>query len=151
MDFNMNDWVYFSNGLPMVPVTEVIVNETNGTIKAATFGRGIWQSDLYSDCGPFLFLSGYAQGNLFYQSGGFIETTQVLPASYGNLLRLRSPTKITLKPGFRALTNSYVRAIIGNCGQGVMSRGVDDPEKAMSKTENLRQIEREKNNKEDQQ
>ncbi|MGO8055711.1 hypothetical protein, partial [Rhizobium leguminosarum] len=76
MDFAMSDWVFFSNGLPMIPVTEVVVNETNGTIKAATFGRGIWQSDLYSDCGPFLLLSGVSQGTNFYQSGGFIETIQ---------------------------------------------------------------------------
>ena len=128
MDFAMSDWVFFSNGLPMVPVTEVVVNETNGTIKAATFGRGIWQSDLYSDCGPFLFLGGVAQGTYFYQSGGFIETSQQIPGSLGNSIKYRSPTKIVFKPGppgvpgFSIGNNAYMHAVIGNCGQGVFRK-----------------------------
>ncbi len=120
MDYAMSDWVFFSNGLPMVPVTEVVVNETNGTIKAATFGRGIWQSDLYSDCGPFLFLSGITQGSYFYQSGGFIETSQQIPGSLGNSIKYRSPAKITLKPGFSVRSNANLHAVIGNCGQGLL-------------------------------
>ena len=108
MGFTMSDWVFFSNGLPMVPVTEVVVNETNGSIKAATFGRGIWQSDLYSNCGPFLFLSGITQGTNFYQSSGFIETTQQIPGSFGNSVKYRSPAKITFKPGFSIRNNAYM-------------------------------------------
>ena len=122
MGYTMSDWVFFSNGLPMIPVTEVVVNETNGSIKAATFGRGIWQSDLYSNCGPFLFLNGVIQGTNFYQSNGFIETTQQIPGSFGNSVKYRSPTKITFKPGFSTKTNSYMHALIGNCGQGVFSK-----------------------------
>ena len=134
MDYSMNDWVFFSNGLPMVPVTEVVVNETNGTIKAATFGRGIWQSDLYSDCGPFMFLSGVMQGTNFYQSGGFIETTQQIPGSFGNSVKLRSPTKIIFRPGFSARNNSYLHAVIGACGQGVITR-IAGGKTAVSKAE----------------
>ncbi|MGB4850335.1 MAG: hypothetical protein WBP41_20585, partial [Saprospiraceae bacterium] len=121
MDYNMNDWVPFYNGLPLVPVTDLFVNESLGRIEASTFGRGIWESDLYSDCGPFLFLSGISEGQRFYQSNGFIETSQVVPGSFGNVLRLRSPQKITFKNGFRSDNNSYVHAVIGNCGQGIFS------------------------------
>ena len=119
MDYTMSDWVFFSNGLPMVPVTEVFVNETNGTIKAATFGRGIWQSDVYSDCGPFMFLGGVTQGTNFYQSNGFIETSQQIPGSLGNSIKYRTPAKIIFKPGFSVRNNAYMHAVIGNCGQGV--------------------------------
>lgn len=121
MDFAMNDWVPFYNGLPLVPVTDLFVNESLGRIEASTFGRGIWESDLYSDCGPFLFLSGLTEGQRFYQSNGFIETSQVVPGSFGNVLRLRSPQKITFKNGFRSDNNSYVHAVIGNCGQGIFN------------------------------
>jgi hypothetical protein len=134
MDFTMNDWVPFYNGLPITPVTDLFINENNGTLKAATFGRGIWQSDLYSDCGPFMFLTGITQGQNFYQSNGFIETTQVLPGSDGNILRLRSPQKIIFKNGFRSYNSSYVHALIGNCGQGVFSLTGSD-ESRMSKTD----------------
>ena len=88
-------------------------------------GRGIWLSDLYSDCGPFMFLSGLTQGANFYQSNGFIETKQEVPGSYGNQLRLRSPTKIIFKagsPGFSIKAGAYMHAVIGNCGQGVFSK-----------------------------
>jgi hypothetical protein len=125
MDYNMNDWVPFSNGLPVVPVTDLFINEVNGDIRAATFGRGIWQSDLYTDCGPFMLLSGVSQGANFYQSGGFIETTQQVPGSIGNQLRLRSPANITLKPGFRVGNSAYMHAVIGNCGQGVSKKAID--------------------------
>jgi len=121
MDYTMYDWVPFSNGLPLIPVTDLFINETNGTIKASTFGRGIWQSDLYSDCGPFLFLTGTSNGRNFYQSNGFIETSQFIPGSLGNELRLRTPSKVIFKPGFRINNGAYLHALIGNCGQGVFN------------------------------
>lgn len=135
MDFEMNDWVPFYNGLPLVPVTDLFVNETFGTIQAATFGRGIWQSDLFSPCGAFLLLSGTTEGRQFYQSGGFIETSQLMPGSYGNELRLRSPTRIIFEDGFIAGRSSYLRALIGPCGQGVFNVSENPEEEAQVKAE----------------
>ena len=137
MDFNMSDWVPFYNGLPLVPVTDLFVNEAFGIILASTFGRGIWQGDLYSDCGPFLFLTGNTQGQQFYQSNGFIETSQVVPGSIGNVLRLRSPQKIIFKNGFRSYNNSQVHAIIGNCGQGIFNY-TGSTERAVAKGDYLK-------------
>ncbi|MGG9962864.1 3-coathanger stack domain-containing protein [Ferruginibacter sp. SUN106] len=119
MDFAMNDWVPFYNGLPVVPVADLFVNEIDGSIRAGTFGRGIWQSDLYADCGPLLLLSGITQGNNFYQSGGNVESIQDIPGSLGNSVKYRSPVKIVLKPGFSIKNNAYLHALIGPCGQGV--------------------------------
>ncbi len=119
MDYNMTDWVPFYNGMPLVPVTDLFVNETFGTIQASTFGRGIWESDLYTNCGPAYFLTGLTEGQRFYQSNGVIETTQYVPGSFGNELRLRSPVKIVFSNGFRSYNNSFLHAVIGNCGQGV--------------------------------
>ncbi|MES2777841.1 MAG: hypothetical protein V4722_26915 [Bacteroidota bacterium] len=123
MDFSMSDWVPFSNGLPMVPVTEVFINETNNSIKAATFGRGMWTGNLYDACIPFLSLSGSLQGSYTWQSSSSIETTETMTGSVGNDIRYRSQ-KITLKPGYKALHGSYMHAIIGPCGQGVLNRSI---------------------------
>ncbi len=46
------DWVPFFDGLPNVNVTELEIyydeeNEENSRIRAATYGRGVWESDLY--------------------------------------------------------------------------------------------------------
>ncbi len=46
-------WELFSNGLPNVVVTELKMyyddnTPSNSRVKAATFGRGVWESDLYT-------------------------------------------------------------------------------------------------------
>lgn len=123
MDFAMNDWVPYYNGLPRVPVSDLFVNETLSTIQASTFGRGIWQSDLYSDCPEWWLFSGNVSGYRTYQSSNFIETSHQIAGSFGNDIRYRATQKITLKPGFRASQNSYMRAVIGNCGQVIFRNG----------------------------
>ena len=40
----MTDWVPFMNGLPNVIVNELEIHYAEGTISAATYGRGIWKS-----------------------------------------------------------------------------------------------------------
>ena len=122
MAFTMNDWVPFFNGLPLIPVTDIFVNEATATITAATFGRGLWESDLYTTCSPFLFLNSDVNGSFFYQTNGLLQSTQNMNGSYGNSLRYRSPTVIKLTNGFKAKAGSYFHAVIGACGQGVFAR-----------------------------
>ena len=42
----MNDWVAFNTGLPNVIVDELEINYNAGIIRAATYGRGLWQAPL---------------------------------------------------------------------------------------------------------
>jgi len=42
----MSDWIPFMNGLPNVVIKELEIHYTEGTISAATFGRGVWESPL---------------------------------------------------------------------------------------------------------
>ena len=42
----MNDWMPFNSGLPNVIIKELEIHYGEGTISAATYGRGIWQSPL---------------------------------------------------------------------------------------------------------
>jgi len=44
----MTDWVPFQTGLPNVVVTELEITYNNNKLWAATYGRGLWSSDLYS-------------------------------------------------------------------------------------------------------
>lgn len=48
-DSTMSSWIPFSNGLPNTIVKELEINYPTGKIRAATFGRGLWESDLYSN------------------------------------------------------------------------------------------------------
>ena len=44
----MDEWVDFSVGLPNVMVFELEINYMESKIKAATYGRGLWESPLYN-------------------------------------------------------------------------------------------------------
>jgi hypothetical protein len=43
----LDKWVPFMKDLPNVPVQELEIHSQSGTIRAATFGRGLWESNLY--------------------------------------------------------------------------------------------------------
>jgi photosystem II stability/assembly factor-like uncharacterized protein len=51
-DDNTSDWVYYNDGLPNVMVHELEINYTSNKLVAATYGRGIWESDLAGVTGP---------------------------------------------------------------------------------------------------
>jgi photosystem II stability/assembly factor-like uncharacterized protein/PKD repeat protein len=42
-------WIQFNAGLPNVIVSELEINYNNRKLRAATYGRGMWESPLYSD------------------------------------------------------------------------------------------------------
>ncbi len=45
-DNTMTEWVQYNNGLPNVIVKELEIHYDEGTISAATYGRGVWESPL---------------------------------------------------------------------------------------------------------
>jgi photosystem II stability/assembly factor-like uncharacterized protein len=47
-DASMTDWIPFSTGLPNVVVTELEIQYSSNELRAGTFGRGLWKSDLYT-------------------------------------------------------------------------------------------------------
>ncbi len=48
IDTITNSWQDFSNGLPNVAISELEINELEGKLYAATYGRGLWKTDIYS-------------------------------------------------------------------------------------------------------
>ncbi|WP_282043090.1 VPS10 domain-containing protein [Winogradskyella flava] len=44
-----NTWVPFNNGLPNVRINELEINTADNRIYAATFGRGLWRSEVYNE------------------------------------------------------------------------------------------------------
>ncbi|WP_299522762.1 T9SS type A sorting domain-containing protein [Winogradskyella sp.] len=43
-----NTWVPFNNGLPNVRINELEINTADNRIYAATYGRGLWRSNVYN-------------------------------------------------------------------------------------------------------
>lgn len=50
---SLPDWIPFNSGLPNVTVTDLAIAYGAGKIRASTFGRGLWESDLYVPSGEY--------------------------------------------------------------------------------------------------
>jgi len=48
----MSSWQPFFNGLPNVIVNELEIQYSSGKIRAATYGRGLWESEIVPGCTP---------------------------------------------------------------------------------------------------
>lgn len=89
----LTNWVLFSSGLPPVDVRELEiyydVNPNNNRITAATYGRGVWQSDLIQ-------VNTIDPSNLAASpvSTNQIDLSWTLNASNDNVLIATSPTTI---------------------------------------------------------
>jgi photosystem II stability/assembly factor-like uncharacterized protein len=52
-DNTMSDWVLFNAQLPNVEIADLEIQYSLGKLRAATYGRGVWESDLYGTT-PFI-------------------------------------------------------------------------------------------------
>jgi hypothetical protein len=113
-------WQPFYNGLPKCPVTDLLVNLPNNRIRAATFGRGVWESDLYSPCsGSLVLTDSITSGQHFYETGSAITSTQKIRGGSNTEVAYRS-NSIVLQPGMRAIdTDTRFKATAGPCGSGL--------------------------------
>lgn len=115
---SMSDWVPFYNGLPYVPVTDIVISQAENRIRASTFGRGIWSSDLYSSCDPSLAINGTITGRKFYEASNSITSDALVQTSEGSSVQMRAGTQVRLLAGFTAREQTQFRAAIGPCGSG---------------------------------
>jgi photosystem II stability/assembly factor-like uncharacterized protein len=47
-DNSLSDWIPYDNGLPNVQINELEISYVDNTLWAATYGRGLWKSDLFT-------------------------------------------------------------------------------------------------------
>jgi len=83
-DNSMTTWVDFSAGLPNCAVRDLEIYYPTGRLKAGTFGRGTWESDLYSSV-PTLPVASFTANNTTICTGQtvtFTSTSTGNPTSY---------------------------------------------------------------------
>ncbi|MEL6536580.1 MAG: 3-coathanger stack domain-containing protein [Bacteroidota bacterium] len=98
LDDNLSDWIPFYNELPNVEVTELEIDYANNFIYAATYGRGIWRSNLYGkECKEAVTLSANLEGFRYVTGNNISSTSLVEP--FANVT-LEAGTSITLEDGF---------------------------------------------------
>lgn len=64
-DTVLNTWVDYSNGLPNVMVNDLKISPDNGTLVAATYGRGVWQTNTYIATGVNTFATTKINANVY--------------------------------------------------------------------------------------
>lgn len=114
-DNTMSEWTMFSNGLPNVIVSELEIRrneEGPDVIVAGTFGRGIWESELYGrECvANFQFSNSIEHDDRFsFDAIDFIESEATLE-NYSDI-RYRGGDYIELNPGFEANANENLEQV----------------------------------------
>ncbi len=119
IDNNLGNWKPFRNNLPVVPVNDLRINKNGNKLRAATYGRGIWESDLYTDCVNTETLSGYQGGYMVNEASNLIQSTEILQTGLGTNVFYKAGNKIILNNGFRAVGGSKFKAFIAPCGSGI--------------------------------
>ncbi len=110
-----SNWLFFSAGLPLVPITDLVIfGGTDQTIYASTFGRGVWYGSLYGACSNSLNLSGTVSGALTYVSGN-ITSTQSITGGAGTFINYQSGVTTILSPGFLVPNGTRFYAKTGPC------------------------------------
>ncbi|MES2776099.1 MAG: 3-coathanger stack domain-containing protein [Bacteroidota bacterium] len=112
-------WTPFFNYLPKSPINDFIINQAAGKIRAATYGRGVWETDLFTTCVSSLSLSGTVYNSRYWQSSNTLGSTQVITANPGMEVSYSAGGDVTLSPGFEAQNGSLFKAYIAPCDNGV--------------------------------
>jgi len=109
-------WEFFKKNLPNTPVLDIEIYEDQGFLRVATFGRGIWQSDVWDDCEYDLVLTpnndpdSGSPAAQFNEAADKITSTRLIQGPNGDVT-YKAGDLVLLKNGFRATTGNKV--IIG--------------------------------------
>lgn len=120
-DDNLSDWVQFDNGLPKMLIKELEISYVSNKLRAATYGRGLWESDLYGNNCPVSYTftdNGTITGTVSIQASDFIVSNKQITGSSANVT-YKAGNKVTLTPGFRVQNGNIFKASIGACGSSV--------------------------------
>ena len=115
---SLGEWIYFSNGLPVIPVTDLYINTTNSTLAAGTYGRGLWRSSLYSGCQNNITIAGGTfpnAGVLKYAASSTISSNKNYVSNNWTKVDYRAGNYIDFLIGFEMKQGSLLNASIGNC------------------------------------
>jgi hypothetical protein len=103
----LTNWVPYMTGLPNVPVFELEIQLTAGKVRAATYGRGIWQSDvavgivgteeLTKEANDIMVYPNPSNGTVFVQTGGQkkIELLEVFDMVGKKVMEINHPAVIS--------------------------------------------------------
>lgn len=114
---NRVNWIMYSQGLPVTRVFDIEINTALATnrVYAATFGRGVFYSEVYTGCSSSATLTGSVSGLEYSETSGTITSTQFISGGAGTSIAYNSGGTITMNPGFEAKAGVKFEAYIQGC------------------------------------
>ncbi len=136
-DDDLGDWIYFSNSLPRVEVTDLDIDYNGGLVRASTYGRGLWESELYTSCQPTISLNTSNQqiGHSYvHQATEHIFSTAHVDG-YGSRVVYACEGEIHLTEGFRASAHKKAtfKAVLSPCDEGGIEMPLQDEKPVIPK------------------
>ena len=125
-------WEPFYNSLPNAPVSDLSINETSNQLLASTFGRGIWKTELHSNCLPDIVIDYDVLGKFFETASNSVSMNGSIIGGVETSVVLRSENFIDLEPGFSidSKTLNKFHGYIGDCDDGIPNEHNSGPPKA---------------------
>jgi hypothetical protein len=112
----MSNWIPYSNDLPIIGSKQMEINYSENTVRAGTYGMGIWKSSLY--CPHLQNLSKTGSITPYVYEAANITASGVTTMT-GGPTAFRGTNSVTLNPGFVATgsitPNTYCLAYIHGC------------------------------------
>lgn len=96
-DSTMNSWVPYYTGLPNVSVSDIAIYYPTAKLRAATFGRGVWEVDLYNN-GTQAPLANFTADQTFVCAGmtvNFTDQSTFAPTSWSWTFQSGTPATST--------------------------------------------------------
>jgi Sec-independent protein translocase protein TatA len=131
-----NDWTPFYNNLPRVIVTELNIQQAAGVIRAATYGRGIWQTNLFTTCDANFNLTGTIYGEKFYQTSNTITSNAYINGGNTSNVITKAGNEILLSDGFTVPEANRYLAVIGACETGPVNTNANNARASNNKKAN---------------
>ena len=118
-DNDFDDWIYFSNSLTPVNISDLYINDADNTVVAGTYGRGLWRSSKYDGCVANISLAslfGITIGGVrFYSSTNSITSSAIYRKDLGTEIHYKAGNVINLTTDFSSGTLGFFEGRIGPC------------------------------------
>lgn len=116
----LQNWIMYSTRLPTTRVYDIEINRALSPhrVYAATFGRGVFYTEVYTGCGASITLSGNVTGLNYTEMSTTITSTQVLTGGVGTSVAYNAGNRVQLNPGFSAKSDAKFQAYIQGCTGG---------------------------------
>jgi PKD repeat protein len=118
-DNSLSNWIFYSNGLPNVIINELEFQESTQKLRAATYGRGLWEVDAYSapTSAPVAAFSANSTTVCVGTTVNFYDNSTNLPSTWNWTLSGGSPASSSLQSPsatYTAVGTYPVKLVVSN-------------------------------------